>query len=68
MADHEYMTSQEIADVLRVTERTARRIIRERIPHLCIGGRQYRVERADFEDFCQSKIKGDKINVERNQR
>ena len=45
------MTNREVADALNVSERTARRIIRESIPHLRVGQQQFRVARSDFDEY-----------------
>jgi excisionase family DNA binding protein len=48
---HEWLTIEEIAEELRVSEETVRRWIRTKQLKALSIGRGYRIRRKDFEDF-----------------
>jgi len=55
MSEHNLLTVAEVADYLRVAERTVREMIdRGDIPAMKIG-KAYRIERADLEYFLASR-------------
>lgn len=55
MAKQQYMTIEEIASILRVSEETIRRYIRDGLlPAIRLRG-MYRVKREDFEKFLKQR-------------
>lgn len=55
MAKQQYMTIEEIASILRVSEETIRRYIRDGLlPAIRLRG-LYRVKREDFEKFLKQR-------------
>ena len=57
-ADATVLTIKEIAEFLRVNERTVRRWINDgSLPALQLG-REYRIDREDFRSFCDARKTG----------
>jgi len=55
---HEWLTIEEIAEELRVSEETVRRWIRTKQLKALSIGRGYRIRRKDYEDFLDRRSTG----------
>ena len=51
----DYLTADEIAEILGISPKSARKIIRDHIKHFRVGRDEYRVARKDFDCFINAK-------------
>jgi len=63
MAEQEYLTPKEVAEKLRLHERTVRRLLVEgKLPGQLIGAKNWRVSSAALKDYIEGKPAGEKGN------
>ena len=62
MADVEYLTPVEVAEKLRINERTVRRLLADgKLPGQRIGAKKWRISASALKDFIEGKPATEKV-------